>query len=183
RRRAGGIRSRAERDAGQSRARSTRRNDRQTAALPGLPERIDRGFGCRPRPRSARTDPRAPESRRQRRAGDQICYRPLRRFRAAEAAGRACNISAVVLAFRHSGGRRRRGLVLSAPPAGAAGRAARPQSTPPARAAAARRPMIFALVLLFVTLAVLGTVLSPLWQHGRRAMTRGRYDRAVYRDQ
>ncbi|HYL32485.1 MAG TPA: c-type cytochrome biogenesis protein CcmI [Stellaceae bacterium] len=43
--------------------------------------------------------------------------------------------------------------------------------------------MIFALVLLFVTLAVLGTVLSPLWQRGRRAMTRGRYDRAVYRDQ
>ncbi|MBU6506748.1 MAG: c-type cytochrome biogenesis protein CcmI, partial [Alphaproteobacteria bacterium] len=44
-------------------------------------------------------------------------------------------------------------------------------------------PMIFALVLLFVTLAVLGTVLSPLWQQGGRAMTRGRYDRAVYRDQ
>ncbi|MDE1967964.1 MAG: c-type cytochrome biogenesis protein CcmI [Alphaproteobacteria bacterium] len=43
--------------------------------------------------------------------------------------------------------------------------------------------MIFALVLLFVTLAVLGTVLSPLWQQGGRAMTRGRYDRAVYRDQ
>ncbi|MGH7014422.1 MAG: c-type cytochrome biogenesis protein CcmI [Stellaceae bacterium] len=43
--------------------------------------------------------------------------------------------------------------------------------------------MIFAFVLLFVTLAVLGTVLSPLWQRGRRALTRGRYDRAVYRDQ
>jgi cytochrome c-type biogenesis protein CcmH len=43
--------------------------------------------------------------------------------------------------------------------------------------------MIFALVLLFVTLAVLGTVLSPLWQRGARLPTRGRYDRAVYRDQ
>jgi len=43
--------------------------------------------------------------------------------------------------------------------------------------------MIFALVLLFVTLAVLGTVLAPLWQRGGRMLTRGRYDRAVYRDQ
>jgi cytochrome c-type biogenesis protein CcmH len=44
--------------------------------------------------------------------------------------------------------------------------------------------MILALVLLFVTLAVLGTVLSPLWQHaGGRLLTRARYDRAVYRDQ
>lgn len=43
--------------------------------------------------------------------------------------------------------------------------------------------MIFALALLFVTVAVLGTVLSPLWQRGGRALTRGRYARAVYRDQ
>lgn len=43
--------------------------------------------------------------------------------------------------------------------------------------------MIFALALLFVTVAVLGTVLSPLWQRAGRALTRGRYDRAVYRDQ
>ena len=43
--------------------------------------------------------------------------------------------------------------------------------------------MIFALALLFVTLAVLGTVLSPLWQRAGRVLTRGRYDRAVYRDQ
>ncbi|MDE2227425.1 MAG: c-type cytochrome biogenesis protein CcmI [Alphaproteobacteria bacterium] len=43
--------------------------------------------------------------------------------------------------------------------------------------------MIFAFVLLFVTLAVLGTILSPLWQRGGGAPSRGRYDRAVYRDQ
>ena len=43
--------------------------------------------------------------------------------------------------------------------------------------------MIFALVLLFVTVAVLGTVLSPLWQRGGLLPSRGRYDRAVYRDQ
>lgn len=43
--------------------------------------------------------------------------------------------------------------------------------------------MILALVLLFVTLAVLGTVLSPLWQRGGWLPTRARYDRAVYRDQ
>ena len=43
--------------------------------------------------------------------------------------------------------------------------------------------MIFALALIFITLAVLGTVLSPLWQRAGRALTRGRYDRAVYRDQ
>lgn len=43
--------------------------------------------------------------------------------------------------------------------------------------------MIFALALLFVTVAVLGTVLSPLWQRAGRPVTRARYDRAVYRDQ
>lgn len=43
--------------------------------------------------------------------------------------------------------------------------------------------MIFALVLLFVTLAVLGTVLSPLWQRGGWMPSRSRYERAVYRDQ
>lgn len=43
--------------------------------------------------------------------------------------------------------------------------------------------MIFALALLFVTVAVLGTVLSPLWQRGGRLPSRNRYDRAVYRDQ
>ncbi len=43
--------------------------------------------------------------------------------------------------------------------------------------------MIFALVVLFITLAVLGAVLAPLWQRGRWTPPRGRYDRAVYRDQ
>ena len=43
--------------------------------------------------------------------------------------------------------------------------------------------MILALALLFITVAVLGTILSPLWQRAGRALTRGRYDRAVYRDQ
>jgi cytochrome c-type biogenesis protein CcmH len=43
--------------------------------------------------------------------------------------------------------------------------------------------MIFALILLFVTLAVLAAVLSPLIGIGGPAPDRARFDRAVYRDQ
>jgi len=43
--------------------------------------------------------------------------------------------------------------------------------------------MIFALIILFVTIAVLAVVLSPLLTEARTARTRAHFDLAVYRDQ
>ena len=85
--RAGAGRHLARRDAAGSGAGGAGAHIGQGAALPRLPEPVDRRFGRRPRARSAPSRPRAPHRRRQRRAGADVRHRPLRRFRAAQAAG------------------------------------------------------------------------------------------------
>ena len=80
---------------------------RQGAALPRLPEPVDRRFRRRPRPRPAPAGARPPDRRRQRRAGAGLRDRPLRRLRAAQAAGEAGDLAVVVRAGRRAPGRRR----------------------------------------------------------------------------
>ena len=62
----------ARRDAAGPGARGARTGARQGAALPRLPEPVDRRFRRRPRPRPAPARARAPGRRRQRRAGDRL---------------------------------------------------------------------------------------------------------------
>ena len=67
-------------------ARSARARALEGAALHGLPEPVDRRFGCAAGARPADPGARTAQGRRQRSAGDRFSGRALRRVRAAQAA-------------------------------------------------------------------------------------------------
>ncbi len=105
-------------------------------ALPGLPERIDRRFRRRPRPRSSGPHPRAADRRRHRRSGPQLPGRPLRRVHPAEAALQLAHGSVVGGATGRAGAGRHPGFRRVQAPAGG-GSAAAPRCRRGGRAEAA----------------------------------------------
>ena len=106
-------------------ARSSARARSRRAALPRLPEPVDRRFRRAARPRSAPARARAAQRRRQRQRGARLRRRALRRFRAAAAAlqlpARCCSGSAP---FADPAGRRS-AVVWRRPPPTARRRARR----------------------------------------------------------
>ena len=87
----------------------------QAAALPRVPEPVDRQFRSRPRARPARDRAREDRGGRERPGRPQLPDRALWRFRAAEAARRAAHLGTVVRPVRLARRGRRRTLAGAAP--------------------------------------------------------------------
>ena len=167
------------------------RDDRPGAALPGLPEPVDRRFRRRSRPRPARAGARAPRRRRQRRAGGRLCPLPATAISCCCAAVQARHRAAVVRAGCCPAGRRRGGRAGSicaaraaaAPPPLSAEKSAAARGACSTRGAE-RMSIGLAIALLGADHAGAGAAArAAAAARRRRPRSRDAYNLAVYRDQ